>query len=100
MSTLHGKTDLIAELAEMTELPHQDVRRILDALTDSVNRTLRAGDRAKVPGIGILAPVHRLARCGTGPDGKPYAAPPSVRIAFRPAKRLRDVMAAAMERMP
>lgn len=94
---LHGKRALIAEVAELAQIPRPDVARVLDALADSIELTLQSGGRAKLPRIGMLSTSETAARSGTGPDGTPYSVPARSRVRFRVAKSLREILKGADE---
>jgi len=89
---LHGKRELIAEVAEIAQIPRPDVAKVLDALADSIELTLQSNGRAKLPRIGILDTVQKPARSGTGPDGTLFAVPARRYVRFRAVDSLRDIL--------
>ncbi len=56
-------------------------------------RHLKKGARLRLTGLGILRVRHRAARMGCNPaTGEPIKIKASKKIAFRPAKELKDTV--------
>ena len=65
-----NKTELIQSLSEEVVLNKKDVIRLLDALTRTIIRTLRKGDKLQWSGFGTFILSHRRARLGINPATK------------------------------
>ena len=80
-----------AELAEKHDLAKKDTEAILADLVIVTTRHLKKGARLRLTGLGILQVRHRAARMGRNPaTGEPIKIKASKKIAFRPAKELKD----------
>ncbi|MGA7540210.1 MAG: HU family DNA-binding protein, partial [Steroidobacteraceae bacterium] len=80
-----------AELAEKHDLTKKDAEAILNDLVLVTTRHLKKGARLRLTGLGILQVRHRAARMGRNPaTGEPIKIKASKKIAFRPAKELKD----------
>jgi len=80
-----------AELAEKHDLAKKDAEAILSDLVVATTRHLKKGARLRLTGLGILQVRHRAARMGRNPaTGEPIKIKASKKIAFRPAKELKD----------
>ena len=72
-----NKTELIAAMAEKSELTKKDAGAALDAFTAAVEDALKAGDKVQLVGFGTFEVKNRPARTGINPQTKkPAAAPP------------------------
>ena len=63
-----NKTELIAAIAEKTELSKKDAEVALAAVLDSVKDALKAGDKVSLVGFGTFAAKARAARMGKNPQ--------------------------------
>jgi len=80
-----------AELAEKHDLTKKDAEAILNDLVLLTTRHLKKGARLRLTGLGILQVRHRAARMGRNPaTGEAIKIKASKKIAFRPAKELKD----------
>jgi DNA-binding protein HU-beta len=80
-----------AELAEKHDLTKKDAEAILTDLVTVTTRHLKKGVRLRLTGLGILQVRHRAARMGRNPaTGEAIKIKASKKIAFRPAKELKD----------
>lgn len=80
-----------AELAEKHELTKRDAEVILGDLVVLTTRHLKKGARLRLNGLGILQVRHRAARMGRNPaTGEAIKIKASKKIAFRPAKELKE----------
>lgn len=84
---------LAAELAERHELSKKQAQAVLSAMVALVTRHLKKGDRLRVNGLGILQVRKRAARMGRNPaTGEAIRIKASKKVAFRPAKELREAI--------
>jgi DNA-binding protein HU-beta len=82
----------IAErLSEMHELPKRQANEILTGMIELIAKSLKKGDKIRLTGLGILQVRKRAARMGRNPQtGEPVKIKASKKIAFRPAKDLKE----------
>jgi DNA-binding protein HU-beta len=78
-------------LAEKHELPKKQGKAMLEDLIALIAKNLKKGAKIRVAGLGILQVRKRPARTGRNPaTGEPIKIKASKKIAFRPAKELKD----------
>jgi DNA-binding protein HU-beta len=84
----------IAErLSETRELPKRQANEILIQVVEMIARSLKKGEKIRLTGLGILQVRERAARMGRNPQtGEPIKIKASKKIAFRPAKELKDAI--------
>jgi DNA-binding protein HU-beta len=81
---------LAPELAEANELTKKQTEAVLNTLIDRVTARLKAGDKVRLTGLGILQVRARPARTGRNPaTGQPIEIKASKKVAFSPAKELK-----------
>jgi len=84
---------MAAELAEKHELAKKDAEAFLADMVSVTTRHLKKGARLRLAGLGILQVRHRAARMGRNPaTGEPIKIKASKKIAFRPAKELKEAI--------
>jgi DNA-binding protein HU-beta len=84
---------IAAELAESHEVPRKQAEAILGDLVAVTARHLKKGDKIRLTGLGILQVRKRAARMGRNPaTGEAIKIKASKKIAFRPAKELKDTV--------
>jgi DNA-binding protein HU-beta len=82
---------IAAELAESHDLPKKQAEAMLGDLVTTATRHLKAGDKIRLTGLGILQVRARPARMGRNPaTGEAIKIKASKKIAFRPAKELKE----------
>ena len=62
-----NKTELVAAIAEKTELSKKDVEKALKAFTDVVAEQLKNGEKVQLVGFGTFEVSERAAREGRNP---------------------------------
>ncbi|MGN0394119.1 MAG: HU family DNA-binding protein [Coprococcus sp.] len=62
-----NKTELIAAMAEKTELSKKDAEKALKAFTDVVAEELKKGEKIQLVGFGTFEVAERPAREGRNP---------------------------------
>jgi DNA-binding protein HU-beta len=84
----------IAErLSEAHELPKRQANEMLIQVVEIIARSLKKGEKIRLSGLGILQVRKRAARTGRNPQtGEPIKIKASKKIAFRPAKELKDAI--------
>jgi DNA-binding protein HU-beta len=84
----------IAErLSETHELPKRQANEMLTQVVEIIARSLKKGEKIRLTGLGILQVRKRAARTGRNPQtGEPIKIKASKKIAFRPAKELKEAV--------
>jgi DNA-binding protein HU-beta len=81
---------LAAQLAEAHAMPRKQGEAVLADLVGLVVEHLKAGDRLRLQGLGVLEVRHRPARQGRNPaTAAAIQIATSKKVAFRPAKELK-----------
>ena len=88
-----NKTELVAAMAEKTELSKKDAEKALKAFTDVVAEELTKGEKIQLVGFGTFEVVERQEREGRNPKtGKSMKIPASKAPKFKAGKALKDVV--------
>ena len=84
----------IAEkLSELHELPKRQANEMLTQMIEMIAKSLKKGEKIRLTGLGILQVRKRAARMGRNPQtGEAIKIKASKKIAFRPAKELKDAV--------
>ncbi|WP_400163796.1 HU family DNA-binding protein [Brevibacillus sp. TJ4] len=86
-----NKTELIAKVAETTELTKKDATKAVDAVLDAIAEALKSGDKVQLIGFGNFEVRERAARKGRNPQtGEEIDIASSKVPAFKPGKQLKD----------
>ncbi len=86
-----NKTELIAKVAEITDLTKKDSTKAVDAVFDAITEALKAGDKVQLIGFGNFEVRARSARKGRNPQtGEEITIEASKVPTFRAGKVLRD----------
>ena len=88
-----NKTELIAAVAEKTELSKKDAEKAIKAFTDVVAEELKKGEKIQLVGFGTFEVAERPAREGRNPrtgETMPIAA--SKAPMFKAGKALKDMV--------
>ena len=84
---------MAAGLAEGHDLPKRQVETMLGAFVQILAEHLQQGSKIRIPGLGIFQVSSRAARTGRNPaTGEPIQIKASKKIAFRPAKELKEAV--------
>jgi DNA-binding protein HU-beta len=84
---------IAAELAEGHDLTKKAAEAVLDDFVALITRQLVNGDKIRLSGLGILQVRDRPARTARNPaTGEAVAVAASKKIAFRPAKELKEAV--------
>jgi DNA-binding protein HU-beta len=84
---------LAERLSEAHELPKRQANEMLTQVVEMITRSLKKGEKIRLTGLGILQVRKRAARMGRNPQtGEPLKIKASKKIAFRPAKELKDAI--------
>ncbi len=86
-----NKTELIAAIAERTELTKKDADQALKAFIDVVGDELSKGEKIQLAGFGTFEVTERAARDGINPRTKETIhIPASKAPKFKPMKSLKE----------
>ncbi len=86
-----NKNDLIAQVADRTELSRADATKVIDAALESITEALKAGDEVRLVGFGTFAVSSRAASEGRNPrTGEKIVIPASKQPKFKAGKGLKD----------
>jgi DNA-binding protein HU-beta len=84
---------LAATLSDSHDLPRKQAEAVLGDLVMLTARLLKKGDKIRLTGLGILQVRKRAARMGRNPaTGEAIKIKASKKIAFRPAKELKEAV--------
>lgn len=84
---------MAAALADSHSLPKKQAEAVLNDLVALTAKHLKKGDKIRLTGLGMLQVRKRAARMGRNPaTGEPIKIKASRKIAFRPAKELKEAV--------
>lgn len=93
MSKPISKSDLVAAIAEALGSDKKSATAALDAVCDTVSKTVAAGDAVMLPNIGKLSVRDRAARQVRSPaTGAVIDKPADKVVKFTVAKHLKDTV--------
>ena len=88
-----NKAELVAAVAERTELSKKDAEKALKAFVDVVAEELKKGEKIQLVGFGTFEVSERAAREGRNPaNGQPMQIAASKAPKFKAGKALKDVI--------
>ena len=88
-----NRMELVAAIAEQTELSKKDVEKALKAFTDVVTDELKKGSKIQLVGFGTFEVSERAAREGRNPQtGKSMTIAASKAPRFKAGKALKDAL--------
>ena len=88
-----NKTELIAAIAEKTELSRKDAEKALKAFTEVVEEELKKGEKIQLVGFGTFEVRSREERAGRDPrTGEPITIPACKYPAFKAGKAFKDAV--------
>ena len=89
-----NKTELIAAMAEKTELTKKDAERALKAFVDVVTDELKQGEKVQLVGFGTFEVSERPERKGINPKTKAkIQIPASQTVKFKVGSKFKDLIA-------
>lgn len=95
------KAELIEEVSRVVEMTRKDSEIIVEAIFDSVVRSLKAGEKIEIRGFGSFRTRQRQSRIGRNPKTGARVEVPSKRIPyFKPSKELKDLVNAGESEAP
>lgn len=88
-----NKTELVAAIAEKTDLSKKDAEAALKAFTEVIADALKKGDKVQLVGFGTFEVSERAARTGRNPQtGEEMEIPASKAPKFKAGKALKDMV--------
>lgn len=88
-----NRTELVAAIAEQTELSKKDAEKALKAFIDVVTDELKKGEKVQLVGFGTFEISERAAREGRNPlTGATMSIPASKAPKFKAGKALKDAV--------
>lgn len=88
-----NKTELVAAMAEKSELSKKDSEKALKAFIDVVSEELQNGEKIQLVGFGTFEVVERAAREGRNPlTGDKMQIEASKAPKFKAGKALKDAV--------
>ena len=88
-----NKTELVAAMAEQTNLSKKDAEAALKAFIDVVAEELKKGEKVQLVGFGTFEVSERAAREGRNPQtGETMEIKASKTPKFKAGKALKDMM--------
>ena len=88
-----NKADLIEEVSRAVEMNRKESEGIVDAIFNSIVRSLRNADKIEIRGFGSFRTRQRQARIGRNPKTGTRVEVPAKKIPyFKPSGELKDVV--------
>lgn len=88
-----NKTELIAAVAEKSDLSKKDAEKAVNALVDTIEDALKNGEKVQIVGFGAFEAKCRPARKGHNPlTGAEIDIPASKAPSFKAGKALKDAL--------
>jgi DNA-binding protein HU-beta len=86
-----NKTELIAHIADHSDISKAAAARVLESIVDAVKKTLKKGDTVSLIGFGTFLASKRLARTGRNPSTGAAIKIKAAKVPkFRPGKALKE----------
>ena len=84
---------IAAELADKHGVSKKEATELLEGMVTSFVKHLKAGERVRIPGLGIMEVKQTKARTGRNPQtGATIQIPAKRKVAFRVSKDLKDAV--------
>ena len=88
-----NKNELVAAVADKTDLSKADATKAVDAVFDSITDTLKKGGDVRLVGFGTFSVAARAATEGRNPrTGEAIKIPASKQPKFKAGKGLKDAV--------
>ncbi|MDR0949596.1 MAG: HU family DNA-binding protein [Lachnospiraceae bacterium] len=88
-----NKAELIAAIAEQSDLSQKDAGKALKAFVDIVTEELKKGGKVQLVGFGTFEVTERAERDGRNPqNGEPMKIPASKAPKFKAGKGLKEAV--------
>ena len=87
------KADLIEEVSRVVEITRKDSEVIVEAIFESIVRSLRGAEKIEIRGFGSFRTRERRPRIGRNPKtGARVDVPAKLIPYFKPSKELKDLV--------
>ncbi|MGH7893727.1 MAG: HU family DNA-binding protein [Candidatus Binatia bacterium] len=87
------KGQLVSKLADASGLSRKQVDEILNALIDTIVKSVKRGENVKIPGLGIFRLRKMKARMGRNPQtGEAIKIPARKKVGFSVAKTFKEAV--------
>ena len=88
-----NKNDLVAAVADGSDLSKADAAKAVDAVFDSITGSLKGGGEVRLVGFGTFSVANRKASTGRNPrTGEAIQIPASKQPKFKAGKGLKDAV--------
>ncbi len=88
-----NKAELVAKMAEISELPKVTVEKALNAFMEAVTEALKEGDKVTLVGFGTFIVSQRAERMGRNPrTGEQIKIPSRKMVKFKPGSKLQEAI--------
>lgn len=88
-----NKKELVAAIAENTEVSKKDVEKVLDGFINVVVDEVKNGGKVQLVGFGTFESAERGERAGRNPKtGEAVTIPASKAFKFKPGKAVKDAL--------
>ena len=89
-----NKTQLVDAIASETALGKPEVEKVIKSFINTVELTVKKGDKVSLPGFGGWSQTQRKARTARNPrTGEAVPVPPRKVPVFKVSKELKDMVA-------
>jgi DNA-binding protein HU-beta len=88
-----NKLDLIATVAEETDLPKAKAQEVVEAVLNAIEGALKKKEEVRLVGFGSFVTADRAASTGRNPrTGEEIKIAASTSVRFKPGKALKDAV--------
>jgi DNA-binding protein HU-beta len=88
-----NKADLIAQVAEKSDMTKKDSEKVVSAVFDTIEEALARGDKIQLVGFGTFEVRERAARKGRNPQTGEEIEIAAARVpVFKAGKSLREIV--------
>ncbi|NQY81200.1 MAG: HU family DNA-binding protein [Candidatus Caenarcaniphilales bacterium] len=88
-----NRAELVAKIAEDTQMTQKQVDSMLAAFIEAVKSTVKAGEKVTLTGFGTFEKRHRKAREGRNPqNGEKIKIPACDVPGFSPGKQFKEAV--------
>ena len=94
-----NKSELVKAVAEKSGLTQKDTAKVLEALLETIQKALAAGDKVQIIGFGSFEVRDRKERKVISPATREEITVPATKVpAFKPGKVLKDAVVATKKK--
>ena len=88
-----NKEELVQEIAKKTKVTQKDAAEVLNALVDTIQKTVAKGNKVTLVGFGTFESRKRAARTGRNPQtGKEISIPAKTVPVFSAGKKFKTAV--------